>query len=101
MKVDFTKVKTMDIDGKPIEYEEGDGLFKFVANTLYRLTEDVDWVNIALEISKGKPVELTKKQIMEIRSLVTLKNGFFTFARKAIFDYLDKVEEADKKKEKK
>ena len=98
MKVDLTKVKTKQLDGTPVKYEKGNGIWKFIANILYIKVRDLDLVDIAMQMNKGQVVEMAKPQIQEMRNLITLENGVFAFARKEIFNYLDKIEEADKKK---
>ncbi len=102
MKIDLTKVKTKDIDGKPIKYDEDSmPLHKHIANILYRKARNLDLVDIAMQINQGQAVEMSKADIAEMRSLINEQNGVFSFARKAVFEYLDKIEEAEKKKKKK
>ena len=102
MKIDLTKVKTKDIDGKAVKQEKGNVLYKHIANVMYVKCNNLDLVGIAMNINKGVAVEMEVAQVVELRKLVAdPANGLLSFARKAVLDYLDKVEEADKKKKKK
>lgn len=95
MKVDLTKVKTRSIDGKENKYKKDDTqqVYKIIANMLYLKVRDLDLVDIAMQMNKGQVVEMTPTQIQEMRSLIAdPESGLFSFAKKAIFDYLDKLE---------
>lgn len=99
MKVDLTKIKLRDIDGKVTKFQKGGGIHKTIANILYLKVKDLDLVDIAMQMNSGQSVEMTPTQIKEMRSLIAdPATGVFAFVKKAVFDYLDKIEEADKKK---
>ena len=99
MKVDLTKVKTKTIDGKIIKQQKGTELYKTIANILYVKCKNLDLVEIAMKINKGQVVEMNETQIKELRQLIIApESGIFSFARKTLCDYLDKVEETEKKK---
>ncbi len=101
MKVDLTKVKTKGIDGKIFKHKKGDETYKAVAQLLYLKVRDLDLVDIAMQMNRGQVVEMTPTQTQEMRTLIAdPNNGFFSFAKKAIFDYLDKIEADKKKKDK-
>jgi len=101
MKVDLSKVKLRDLDGNLLgDKEKGVGTHTSVARILYNKATNLDLVDIALNMNKGLPVEMAASHIQEMRKLVAdPANGFFAFARKAIFEYLDDLEDAEKKKQ--
>ncbi len=99
MKIDLTKIKTKDIDGKVVKQEKGNVMYKHIANIMYIKCKNLDLVDIAMNINKGVAVEMEVLQVSELRMLVAdPANGLLSFARKAVLEYLDKVEETDKKK---
>jgi len=89
MKVDFTKIKLVDIEGKELP---GATYHKTIANILYQNTELLDLVEVAMKINKGEEVEISKEQLLEIKRLVNLKqSGVFSFARKTTNDFIDSL----------
>lgn len=91
MKYDFTKVITKDIEGKKTKKQDAS---ENLANAIYHFAsgKNLNLVEIAREIFKGKPVELDKVEIIEIEMIVKDKrSGFFAFAQKAILDYIESV----------
>jgi hypothetical protein len=55
----------------------------------------VDFVEFAMEINKGNPVDLSAKQIEEVRKVINtpIKGAIpvFTYARKAFDDFVDEI----------
>lgn len=99
MKIDFSKMIQKDIDGKVVENAD---LHKIVANVLWHGAKNLDLVDIAMTINKGKEVDLSKKDFLEVGSAVRdPKNGIFAFAQKQILDFIEevRVKDADEKKQ--
>ena len=98
MKVNFSKVKLTDIDGKVIP---GAKIHKTLADVIWKFANSVDLVDIAIAINKGQEVALEKVEIAEIRRLINdPKCGFFTYAKKALFDFLDEAQQKEDQKNK-
>ena len=88
-KIDFTKVTLVDLEGKKLEKIE---LHKTVANIIYSFTKEMDLVAKALDINAGKEVDLSAREIEEIKRLVMdEKSGLMAFAKKGLLDILDKA----------
>lgn len=91
MKYDFTKIKCYDIDGTLNKKVK---LHRSIGQALYSFTGNLDLVDIAMQMHKGVAVELRDSDIAEIRRVVKEpKSGFYAFAIKAIFDFLDKEQD--------
>lgn len=89
MKVNFSLLQLKDIDGKVVK--EG-ALHKTIANALWHNAENLDLIDIAMAINRGKAVDLGKRELSDIESAVKdPKSGIFAFARKQIFDFIDKA----------
>ena len=92
MQVDFTKIRLSDINGNIAMSSD---FHKTIANLLFNHAKTCDFVEIAMEINKSKPVDLSTKQIEAVRALInTPINGVqpvFTHARKAFDDYVDEI----------
>ena len=86
MKLNFSKVELKDIEGKKIEKHD---LHKLVANLLYGGTKNLDMVEIAREINKGKEVELKKEDLEDIKKTIVEAQTIAAFAKKAVIDYID------------
>ena len=99
IEINFSKIKLMDIDGKLMPDSK---LHKTIANILYMFAKTVDLADVALDMNRGNSVTLSKKEFGEIRDLVQdPQYGIFTYARKAVLDYMEEVEEkADREVEK-
>lgn len=90
MKLDFSKIKLTELDGK--EHENLDAK-RTIANILYRKARNLDLIEVAEQINQGKEVEMRPGDIQELRGLIEdPSNGVFSFVRKATFDYLDEQE---------
>ena len=91
MKVDFSKIKLVSLDDKPVQDPDGKTVeaHKLVANAIYTKIKTLDLVSVAFEINKGESVELSKTDLNEIKSLFGLESGFVSFVRKAIIDFID------------
>ena len=89
MQVDFTKIRLKDINGNVAMSSD---FHKTIADRLYSHAKTCDFVEIAMEINKGKPVDLSAKQIEAVRSLVKdPQMAIFTYARKAFNDFVDGI----------
>lgn len=99
MKYNFSKIKLTDIEGKEFPNAQ---VHKIIANFLYHSAKTMDLVETARFINRGEEVELDKSEIEEIRDLVgDPKQSIFAYAKKAIFEYIDSVQEKEKNKHKK
>lgn len=99
MKVNFSKVKLTDIDGKVLP---GSGVHKTLADVLYKFASSVDFVDLAIAINRGQEVALEKVEVVEIRRLINdPKCGFFTYAKKALFDFLNEAQRKEDQKNRK
>lgn len=87
MKVNFTKIELNDIEGNKIP---DSCMYKDIANAIYLHSQDLDLVCIAMQINKGEEIEVTKKQLSSIREVIkNPRSGFFAYAKKAAFDFID------------
>lgn len=89
MKVNFSKIKLCDIEGKEIK---GANLHKIIAHLLWQYVRNLDLVETAQLIHKGKPVDLRTSEVKELRALIVdPKSQVMAFAQKAILDFMDKA----------
>ena len=87
MEFDFSQVKVQAIDGTDIPAE---GVYKPLANAIYRATQKLDLVDAALKINQGQSVFLVEDDVKEVRRIINDPAvGFFAFIRKALNDFLD------------
>lgn len=95
MKIDFSKMQMLDIEGKIVPSQE---LYKTVANSLWHNAKNLDLIEVAMAINKGKIVEVSKKDVLEIEQVVKdPKSGIFAFAQKQILDFIELAQEEEKK----
>ncbi len=89
MQVNFTEIRLMDINGNVAISSD---FHKTIADRLYSHAKTCDFVEIAMEINKGKPVDLSAKQIEAVRSLIKdPQMGIYTYSRKAFDDFVDEI----------
>jgi len=91
MKVDFTKIKLLDVNG---EEAKPDGLpfHKVIAEKIFYYVSNLDLVEVARQINKGEVVELSKTDLKQIRACVlSEKAGLFAFAQEAFTNFLDNL----------
>ncbi|KKN70965.1 hypothetical protein LCGC14_0425670 [marine sediment metagenome] len=89
MQVNFTEIILRDINGNAAM---SSNFHKTIADRLYNHAKTCDFVEIAMKINKGESVDLSAKQIEEVRSLIKdPKMAVFTHARKAFNDFVDEV----------
>ena len=89
MKYDFSKITLTDLDEKPLT---GQPFYKDIWRLVYFYSQDLDLVEKAREINKGKVVELDKNEVNVITELVNSeKSWVFAFAKKAYVDYIASV----------
>jgi hypothetical protein len=94
MKVDFTKIKLLNINKIEMLNQN---LHKTIANVMYVNVKTLDLVEAAMQINRGEAVELNEKELKEIKEiLISYESGIAAFARKAIKDF---IEELGNKKE--
>lgn len=94
---DFSKVKLVGIDGKSDEVDNP--IHKTIGNIIFNMAKTLDLVEVAREIWAGKAVSLKSNEAKEIKNLVAgEQSGIFSFARKAISEYMDEVEKQPEKK---
>ncbi len=102
MKVSLSKVKMYDIDGKVAKTTKEGALHKLIANIIYTKCRNLDLVDIAMQMNKGLTVEMAPAHVAELKSLINdPENGVFSFAQKAILDYIDDIETQERNKNKK
>ena len=88
IKVNLKKVKLLDIEGNPIKGKA----HQLVGKLIYAQSRNLDLVLPAVEIYKGRPVELAKKEIQQIKTMVeNPEYGLLSFVRKAVGDYLEEL----------
>ncbi len=91
MKYDFTKIELIGIDDKVIAKAE---FHKTMGNALHAYASDVEFVEIAKAIWRGEEVELTDKQLEEVRKVINGPN-IALYARKAFNDFINKSNKED------
>lgn len=92
MKVDFKRMQLKNIDGTVA----GGDLYKVLANLLYTCADSLDFVEMAMEMNKEGCIEVTAKQIEEIRQVVLgPKSNLVTHAKKTIDTFLNVVLEEE------
>ncbi|MBU2061163.1 MAG: hypothetical protein KKH44_04850 [Bacteroidetes bacterium] len=91
MKIDFSKVELVDLEGKPLANAN---IHKTLANALYAHTKDLDLVEKARAINKGGALELDKTEIDEIKRVINdPQTGFMAFAKDALIKFIDSIKE--------
>lgn len=99
MKVQLKEVKIFDLDHRRVKAAPGQELYKHIANAIYTKTGSLDMLAIVELMNKGLAVEMSSSQIAEMIAIIeSPKSGIFAFVKKAVLDYLIKVQEIDKKK---
>ena len=94
MKIDFTELKLVDMDGNSVPFTEGDAFHKNIANILYQNVTNLDLVEVAKTINSGSPVELRDSEFAEIEQLLlNPAMGLASFARKAVADFMRAAKE--------
>lgn len=89
MQVNFAGIILRDINGN---VAMSSNFHKTIADRLYSHAETCDFVEIAMKINKGESVDLSVKQIEEVRRLIKdPKMAVFTYARKAFDDFVDEI----------
>lgn len=95
MNINFSEIELKDLDGKVIPSME---FHKTVANILYHHADSLDFVEVALAMNRGEAVDLSLGQLNDIKKLVNdPKFGVFTYARKAVVDFIDSKNKSKKK----
>jgi hypothetical protein len=85
MKVDFSKIKIIDIEDKPI-----DDFHKVLARIIFMHTQNLDLVEIARSINKGEPVEVRDSDWGEIKRIVSSREAnVLAFAKKGVLDFIE------------
>ncbi len=93
MKYNFSEITVVNVDGEPYSEKELKPVHKIVGNHLYNGVRNVDLVETAMIINRGKPVELKPGEAKEIRALLCGPQSIIVaFVRKAIGEYMDCVE---------
>ncbi len=96
MKVDFKKIKLLDIDGKKMA-TEGE-LHKTIANLLFAWSvNNLDLVELARKINKGTTIDVSKSDIAKIKAVVLSvpieKGGLLAYAKDAFTTFMDGIKE--------
>lgn len=87
MKVDFKELKVTTLDGQKVAE-----VYKAIANTIYMNAKNLDLVDFALKINKWEEIEITKKELEEIKEIcLDEKSSFFAFVKKAISNFIDNL----------
>ena len=93
MIYNFSKIKVVNVDGQPYKKTELLPTHKIIGKRIYDIASNLDLVDVAMEINRGKSVELKHGEAKEIRELLCGKEStLLAFLRKAIIEYMDKVE---------
>lgn len=88
-KVNFSKAILKDIEGSIITTP----IYKELANMIYRLTGDLGMLDIAKTIYDGKEVELTEKQLEEVKAIINFDKGgvaLAAFVRRDLMEFIEK-----------
>ena len=84
MKIDFSKLQVSKLDGEPVE-----DFYKDIADIIYKYTNNLDLVDVAIHMNRGEAIELRDS---EAEKLIELFKGnkipMFAFARKAVTDFI-------------
>jgi len=92
MLYDFSVIVLTDIDGNEVPDAK---LYKTIANIVWKGTQNLDLVDVAMKINRGESVDLGNSDIATIVALVKdPKCGVFAYAIKAFLDYIESVKEA-------
>lgn len=92
--MDFTKIKLTDIEGEPLKDVN---IHKTIADRIYKFTEKMDMIDIAIKINRGDVVDLRDSEVAEIIRIVNSKEvGFMAFVKKSILDFIDIVKKEEK-----
>jgi len=84
MKIDFSKLQVTKLDGDVIN-----DFYRDIADIIYKYTDTLDLVDIAIHINRGEVVELRDSEAERIISLFSgNKIPMFAFARKAVIDFV-------------
>ena len=96
MKIDFSKIKIEGLNGELVKDDKNVVVtgHKIVAQAIYTRIKILDLVATAFEINKGKPVELSKTDLTEIKSLFGPDSLITSFIRKAVIDFIDGQKES-------
>lgn len=85
--IQFCDIVPTDVDGKPTPIPN---LHKTIANIIHARTQSCDMLDIAMEINRGKAVELTPAQGVEILSCLNdPKAGMYARIRIAVEQFLE------------
>jgi len=97
-KINFSELEVFDINGvKVIKVDDGNGnksdflIHKQVANLVYTGAKNLDLVEIARDINSGKEVEVSEKELNEIKDLIINKSNTPAFIKLAISEFIDKA----------
>ena len=94
MKFNFSEVVVQDLQGI-----ESTDLHKRLWEILYYKAKTLDLADKGKEIYNWEEVELTGEQVKEIKEAILWGDSpFFTFAKKALIDYMETIELESKKK---
>lgn len=88
MKYNFSTIELVGIDGKKLDAKAHQSL----GNAIYTFTKDLGLVDKAMEIYKGKEVDLGDTEIKIIKSIIEDERvQFHAFVKKAMLDYINSV----------
>ncbi len=97
MKIDFKNIILVSLDNEDVK-DQNDKILTghgVVASAIYGRTKILDLVDVAFQINRGEPVELSRTDLTEIKSLFDENSGVSSFIRRAICLYIDKQLEKD------
>lgn len=89
-KIDFTKFKLLDIDGKELTQNKDDiPVYKWLANTIYFMTTSIDIAQIAQKINNGEEVELRDQELEAIITIIESdKFNYLPFVKRQLLQFL-------------
>lgn len=85
-KVNLSKLVLKNIEGVVIKDHDA---HKLIANTIYHSAKNLDLIEKAMLINKGKEVELTTKEKDEMIEIIKNANNIAAFVKKAVIEYLN------------
>ena len=88
IKFDINKVVVKDLDGSVLIVNTG----KALGNSIYKITNTLDWLDIAKTIHSGNVIELGVNELTGLKSLISSNNCELLICVKVgILDYINEL----------
>ena len=88
IKVNFTEIKLLGIDGKELPYKQNE-IHKRIAELLYFNSKKLDLVQVGMEINKGIEIETREDELNEIKQMVIGADNFPAYIKKSIKEFIE------------